>query len=49
MSLNFKTGEYANVTNAINDAEKYINQVIFDWLEAKELGKNFKQSNHANP
>ena len=48
--VNLTAGEYKAVTNAINDAEKYINSAgnIFDWLEAKEVGKNFKELVHAN-
>ena len=48
--VNLTKGEYANVTQAINDAEKYINSSgnIFDFLEASELGKNFQQLVHAN-
>lgn len=48
--VNLTTGEYAGITQAINDAEKYINSSgnIFDFLEANELGKDFKNLVHAN-
>ena len=48
--VNLTQGEFANVSQAINDAEKYINASgnIFEFLEANELGKDFKQNVHAN-
>lgn len=48
--VNLTQGEFDNVSQAINDAEKYINSSgnIFDFLEASELGKNFQQLVHAN-
>ena len=48
--VNLTQGEYANVNQSIADAEKYINASgnIFDFLEANELGKDFKQLVHAN-
>jgi uncharacterized protein YeeX (DUF496 family) len=48
--VNLTTGEYQAVQKAIQDAESYIGQAgnIFDWLEASEFGKDFKQLVHAN-
>ncbi len=48
--VNLTTGEYQAVQTAIKDAESYIGKSgnIFDWLEATELGKDFKQKVHAN-
>ena len=48
--VNLTTGEYQAVQTAIKDAESYIGQSgnIFDWLEATEFGKDFKQKVHAN-
>ncbi len=48
--VNLTTGEYTGITQAINDAERYINSSgnIFDFLEANELGKDFKNLVHAN-
>ena len=48
--VNLTQGEFDNVSQAINDAEKYINASgnIFEFLEANELGKDFKQLVHAN-
>lgn len=48
--VNLTTGEHQAVQKAIQDAESYIGKSgnIFDWLEATELGKDFKQKVHAN-
>ena len=48
--VNLTTGEYQSISNAINDAEKYIQQSqnIFSFLDASELGKKLKEYIHAN-
>ena len=48
--VNLTTGEYQSILNAINDAEKYIQQSqnVFSFLDASELGKNLKTFIHAN-
>lgn len=48
--VNLTTGEYQSILNAINDAEKYIQQSqnIFSFLDSSELGKNLKTFIHAN-